>query len=108
MTVGCNIYGNIDFSVLFENVTVEEGATVEYSLIMPGSVIKKGATVRYSIIAENTVVEEGAVIGETPESAADISSWGIAVVGDGLKIGKNAVVTANKMITNDVAEGEVV
>jgi len=108
VTVGCNIYGNIDFSVLFENVTVEEEATVEYSLIMPGSVIKKGATVRYSIIAENTVVEEGAVIGETPESAADISSWGIAVVGDGLKIGKNAVVTANKMITNDVAEGEVV
>lgn len=108
VTVGCNICGNIDFSVLFENVTVEKGATVEYSLVMPGSVIKKGAVVRYSIIAENTVIEEGATVGETPESAKDITKWGIAVVGDGLTIGKNSVVTADKMVTEDVAEGEVV
>ena len=108
ITVGCNICGNIDFSVLFENVTVEEGATVEYSLVMPGSVIKKGAVVRYSIIAENTVVNEGAVIGESPEASKDISKWGITVVGDGLTIGKNAVITADKMIVENVAEGECI
>ena len=106
VTRGCNVCGNLDFSLLFENVTVEEGANVEYSLVMPGSVIKKGATVRYSIIAENTVVEEGAVIGESPEGIDDITRWGIAVIGDGLVVGKNSVITAGQMITKDVLEGE--
>ena len=108
VTVGCNVYGKLDFSVLFENVTVEEGATVEYSLVMPGSVIKKGAVVRYAIVAENTVVEEGAVVGESPEAVGNIDDWGIAVIGDGLRVGKNAKVSAGKMITNDVADGEAI
>ena len=43
ITDGCEVYGTLDYSILFENVTVEEGATVEYSLVMPGAVIKKGA-----------------------------------------------------------------
>ena len=106
VTVGCNVYGKLDFSILFEGVTVEEGATVEYSLIMPGSVIKKGATVRYSIVAEDTVIGENAVVGESPEKAADINNWGITVIGDGLNIGKDAVISADKMITEDVKEGE--
>ena len=106
VTRGCTVHGNLDFSLLFENVTVEEDANVEYSLVMPGAVIKKGATVRYSIIAENAVVEEGAVIGESPEGIDDIKRWGIAVVGDGLKIGKNAVITAGQMIKEDVEEGK--
>ena len=108
VTVGCDIGGKLDFSVLFENVTVEEGAVVEYSLVMPGSVIKKGAVVRYAIVAENAVIEEGAVIGQSPEEIANIDDWGIAVIGDGLTIKKNAVVTAGKMITKDVEEGETI
>ncbi len=105
VTVGCNVYGNLDFSILFSDVTVEEGASVEYSLIMPGAVIKKGAKVRYSIIAENTVIEENAVVGEQPETASDINEWGITVVGEGLVIGKDAVVGAKKMLTESVEEG---
>ena len=108
VTVGCDIGGKLDFSVLFENVTVEEGAVVEYSLVMPGSVIKKGAVVRYAIVAENAVIEEGAVIGQSPEEIANIDDWGIAVIGDGLTVKKNAVVTAGKMITKDVEEGETI
>ena len=105
VTDGCEIYGNLDFSILFKNVTVEEGATVEYSLVMPGAVIKKGATVRYSIIAENVVVEEGAIIGEDPAVKKN-GEWGITVVGDNLTVGKNAKIGASKMITENVGEGE--
>ena len=94
--------------MLFENVTVEEGATVEYSLVMPGSTIKKGAVIRYAIVAEDTVIEENAVVGQSPESFANGEGWGIAVVGDGLTVGKGAAVTAGKMITNDVADGETI
>lgn len=105
-TVGCNICGKLDYSVLFENVTVEKGASVEYSLVMPGAVIKQGATVRYSIIAENTVIGENAVIGENPETCENLDEWGITVVGDNLTVGENAVIRSNKMITKDVKRGE--
>ena len=105
-TVGCNIHGKLDYSVLFENVTVEKGASVEYSLVMPGAVIKQGATVRYSIIAENTVIGENAVIGENPETCENLDGWGITVVGDNLTVGENAVISSNKMITKDVKRGE--
>ncbi len=105
ITNGCEIYGNIDYSVLFENVTVEDGATVEYSLVMPGAVIKKGANVRYSIIAENVVVDENADIGGDP-AVVGTEDWGITVVGANLTVGKKAKITANKMITECVAEEE--
>ena len=105
ITDGCEVDGRLDYSILFENVTVEEGASVEYSLVMPGAVIKKGAKVKYSIIAENTVVGENAEIGTEP-SASDTSGWGITVIGDNLTVGKNAVVGPKKMITENVGEEE--
>ena len=105
---GCYVGGKLDYSVLFENVTIEEGATVEYSLIMPGAVIKKGAHVQYAIVAENVKVCEGAVVGENPQQVADRNDWGIAVIGDGVKVGKNAVIKAKSMISKNVKEGEVI
>lgn len=104
ITEGCEIYGNVEFSILFDNVTVEEGATVNSSLIMPGAVIKKGASVQYAIIAENVIVSEGAKIGEKPEDCDDHDQWGVAVVGADLKIGKNAVVKAGGMIKEDLED----
>ena len=105
ITNGCEIYGNIDYSILFENVTVEEGASIEYSLVMPGAVIKKGANVRYSIIAENVVVEENADIGGDPAVVGN-EGWGITVVGANLTIGKNAKIPANQMIIENVEKEE--
>ncbi len=105
ITDGCEIFGALDYSILFENVTVEEGASVEYSLVMPGAVIKKGAKVQYSIIAENVVVEEAAQVGADPAVVGN-EGWGITVVGDGLKVGAKAKIGAAKMITEDVKEGE--
>ncbi|MBR4072540.1 MAG: glucose-1-phosphate adenylyltransferase [Clostridia bacterium] len=104
---GCEIYGNLDYSILFENVTVEEGASVEYSLVMPGAVIKKGAKVQYSIIAENVVVGEDAQIGADP-AVVGSEGWGITVIGDSLTIGSKAQIGAKKMITEDVKEGEII
>ena len=105
VTDGCEICGNLDYSIIFDNVTVEEGATVEYSLVMPGAVIKSGASVKYAIIAENAVIENGASVGTEP-SIAGTEGWGISVVGADITIGKNAKVGANNMITTNVKEGE--
>ena len=107
-SAGCEIEGKIDYSVLFSDVTVEEGAYVDYSIIMPGAVIKKGAVVQYAMVAENAVIEEGAVVGENPQKCEDLSKWGVSVVGAGVTVGKNAKVKAQSMIDTDVKEGETV
>lgn len=106
ITEGCEIEGSIDFSVLFSNVTVEEGAEVKYSIVMPGTVIKKGAVVQYSIVAENAVIDEGAVVGESPENMKDAEGWGVAVVGSSVHIGKGARVAPDTMVDSDVGGAE--
>lgn len=106
ITEGCDVNGNVDFSVLFANVTVEEGANVKYSIVMPGTVIKKGATVQYSIVAENAVIDEGATVGMSPESMTDINDWGVSVVGNGVHIGKSATVNPKEMIDTDIGGEE--
>ncbi|MCR5689332.1 MAG: glucose-1-phosphate adenylyltransferase [Clostridiales bacterium] len=108
ISAGCYVAGEVDYSVLFSNVTVEPGAKVQYSVIMPGAVIKSGAVVQYSMLAENTVVESGAVVGEEPPSGTEeASKWGITTIGEELTVGKNAVIGADLMIDHDIEEGEV-
>lgn len=106
ITEGCNVYGTVDFSILFDSVTVEQGAVVKDSLIMPGAVIKKGASVQYAIVAENSVIGENASVGERPEDVDDLAKWGVTVVGAGLCVGSNAHVGAGIMVREDVKDGE--
>ena len=101
-TEGCAIEGKVDFSIIFAGVTIESGAVVRDSIIMPGTVIRKGAIVEYSIIAENCVIGENAIVGQRPENAQDRDAWGIAVVGNNVKIGAGAAVKPKAMIDRDV------
>lgn len=102
VTEGCSIEGKVDFSVLFSGVVIEEGAIVRDSIIMPGSVVKKGAVVEYSIIAENSVIGANARIGQRPEDAQDKENWGVAVIGNNVRVGDGAVVPPKAMIDQDV------
>lgn len=95
---GCNVYGNLEFSILFSGVTIGKGATINSSIIMPGAVIEEGATVQFAIIAENTVVRKNAVVGAKPEDCANRYDWGIAVVGENAIIDEGAVVKPKEMI----------
>ncbi|MEG1687747.1 MAG: glucose-1-phosphate adenylyltransferase [Angelakisella sp.] len=106
VTEGCEIAGEVDFSILFAGVKVEKGAIVRDSIIMPGSVIRAGAVVQYAIIAEDVVIGPNAVVGQRPECWDDKDSWGIAVVAGGVTIGQGAVVPPKAMIDLDIP-GEV-
>lgn len=106
VTGGCQIDGEVDYSVLFDNVTVEKDAVVRYSIVMPGSTIKAGAVVQYAIIAENSVIEERAVVGEQPENMQNIDDWGVAVVGNGITVGKGAKVAPKAMLEANVENTE--
>ena len=106
VTGGCEVYGSVENSVLFHSVIVEEGAVVRYSILMPGTVVKAGAVVEYAIVAENATICEGARVGSVPpadEVAA--GDWGIAVVAQDIRVGKNAKVSPKAMITRNVKEG---
>ena len=96
ITDGCEVEGDVEFSILFENCVVEEGAEILDSLVMPGAVIKKGAKVRYAIVGENAVIGEGAQIGECPEKYD--GEWGVAVVGPEAKIAEGGKVAPCEMI----------
>ena len=101
---GCEIEGNVDYSVISSNVKIEEDADIRYSVIMPGAIIKKGAKVYYSIVAEDAVVEEGAQVGEIPELLDNPEDWGVAVIGagaavkGGTKIEPGAMIEAGKEV----------
>lgn len=101
---GCNVYGDLEFSVLFSGVTIGKGAKIIDSIIMPGAVIGEGAKVQYAIVSENAVIGKNAVIGQCPEDSADKENWGIAVIGDNIKICDNAVVPPKAMIDKDIEE----
>ena len=102
VTDGCVVDGTVDFSVIYEGVTIEKGATVTDSIIMPGSVIKSGAVVEYAIVGENCVVGEGAQIGVRPEAVENRDDWGIAVVGHNITISENAKVLPKQIISENI------
>ncbi len=104
VTEGCSVEGKADFSVLFPNSTVEEGAFVKYSIIMPGATVKKGADVQYAIVAEGAVIGENAKVGAGPD-VTDPDNWGVAVIGENVEVGAGAVVPANVMVNENVEEG---
>lgn len=103
---GCNVDGNIEFSVLFAGVQVGKNAVVTDSILMPGAVIEDGAKVQYAIVSENAVIGKNAVVGDRPENVENRDRWGIAVVGDNVKIAENAVVPPKAMIDADFEEVE--
>lgn len=98
---GCNVEGNLEFSILFSGVTVGKGATINSSIIMPGAVIEEGASVQFAIVAENTVIGKNAVVGQRPEAVENRDDWGIAVIGENTVIADGAFVPAKQMIDTD-------
>ncbi len=103
---GCIIEGTVDFSILFANVTIEKGAVVKDSIIMPGTEVKSGAVVQYAIVAENAVIDENAVVGERPEAMENLEDWGVAVVGNGVTIGKGCKALPKEQVANDIGGKE--
>ena len=101
---GCNVYGDLEFSILFAGVYVAPGAVVEDSIIMPGARIEEGARVQYAIVAENSVIGKNAVVGKRPEEVENKDDWGVAVVGPGCSIAPETVIPPKAMIDAEEVE----
>ena len=70
---GCEIYGSVENSVLASGVVVKKGATVKNSILMAETCIGENSVVDYSIIDENTVIGKDCAIGESKETAKEIT-----------------------------------
>lgn len=56
---GCHIEGSASNSVIFRNVMIEKGATVENSVVMQGTVIRSSACVKNAILDKDVEITEG-------------------------------------------------
>ena len=84
---------------------------LDVSVIVRGKPVLNDVTVddaRQVGLYDVAVIEEGAVVGENPEKCDNLENWGVSVVGAGVTVGKNAIVKAQSMISEDVKEGEKV
>lgn len=88
ITEGCEVFGNVDHSVIFSGVTIREGTTVKDSVVMPGAVIERGAQVQRAIVSEDAVIGAGATVGE--------ATGNIAVVGTGVHLAAGGEVKAGE------------
>ncbi len=102
VTEGTYINGTVDFSVIFEGVTIDEGAVVRDSIVMPGSHIRSGAVVQYAIIGEYSDIGENAVIGARPENIINKNEWGVAVVGHKIKVSPESKVLPKQIISESI------
>ncbi|MGN1030091.1 MAG: glucose-1-phosphate adenylyltransferase [Butyricicoccaceae bacterium] len=95
---GCEIDGDVNESIIFPNVSIAKGATVDHSVLMPGAIVEAGAVVEYAIVAESAVIKAGAVVGAKPEADAKPE---IAVIAAEVEIGNGQVVKAGDMVGKD-------
>ena len=76
VTQGCVVNGEVEGSVLFNNVNVGEDAKVIDSVLMPGVLIEEGAVVKKAIIDEGVVIKAGTVVNDEAKEVALVSDNG--------------------------------
>ena len=76
VTQGCVVNGEVEGSVLFNNVNVGEGVKVIDSVLMPGVLIEEGAVVKKAIIDEGVVIKAGTVVNDEAKEVALVSDNG--------------------------------
>lgn len=53
---GCQLYGSIDHSILFQGITIEKGATIKNSIIFDHCLIKSGAYIENAIVDKHSFI----------------------------------------------------
>ncbi len=108
ITEGCEIYGDVENSVIFQGATIEEGAVVKDSVVFPCAHIGKDAVVEKAIIGTNAYISEGARIGSKKEDAnsdfynTKICSDDISVIGPDVFVDKGICVASCSMVTRNI------
>ena len=73
VTQGCIVNGDVEGSVLFNNVNIGEGAKVIDSVLMPGVLVEEGAEVYKAIVDEGVVIKSTDVINKEAKEVELVS-----------------------------------
>ncbi len=92
VSLGCVIEGEVENSVLSNNVVIKKGAVVKNSVIFSDTVIEEDARIECAIIDEQVSVGKKAVVGSLNDEKD------IAVVGREYKVEDNAVIEKGEMV----------
>lgn len=103
---GCHVYGKVGNSVLFDSVTICEGAEVVDSVVMPGAVISKNAKIHKAVIGAGVrigeKVEVGTNCGLNVFADNEICSRGVSLIGPGVSVGGSVRIGKNSYIDADL------
>ncbi len=108
ITQGCEIFGDVENSVIFQGVTIEDGAVVRDSVIFPGAFIGKDAVVTKAMVGTNAHISAGAVIGSGDADAVEdfhntkICSDDITLIGPEIFIDEGIKVKSCSMVTRNI------
>lgn len=106
VTEGCEIYGTVKRSILFEGVTVGRGAIVEDSIVFPGATIGDNCVVSKTIIGNDTVISNSCSIGDKSvgedQYKSKYCSAGISLIGGGLVISEGTKIGINSMVKESI------
>ena len=92
---GCSIYGTVENSVLSPGVIVGKGAGVYNSIVMDDTTIRENATVDMAII------DEGVTIGEEASVGGENNPAKITVIAKGVTIAPKTTISAGKEVRHD-------
>ncbi|WP_342431723.1 glucose-1-phosphate adenylyltransferase [Neobacillus sp. FSL H8-0543] len=68
LSEGCEIYGTIEKSVIFNGVKVEKGASIKNSVILPDTIIEKDVWIENAVIGSQSLIRNGVImISRDPE-----------------------------------------
>ncbi|MBP2634859.1 MAG: glgC 3 [Firmicutes bacterium] len=97
---GCQVFGQVENSVLFPGVYIGEGAKVKDSIIMPYASIGANAQITKAIVGRKSVVEADAQVGSGEEAQKEISHWfsGITLIGENLTINSETKIRRNALL----------
>ncbi len=99
---GSVLEGVVENSVLSQNVTVGEGATVRYSVLFPNVEVAPGAVVEYAILGEGCKIGPGCHVGGTPENTPE--GWGLTVLAPGCQLPEGKDAKAGVMLNRNGEE----
>ncbi|MFD0681310.1 MULTISPECIES: glucose-1-phosphate adenylyltransferase [unclassified Paenibacillus] len=80
---GCQVFGEVDHSVLFYGVHVGERSLIKDSIIMPHVQIGRNVTIYRAIISPGTIIDDGVQIGN-PDESSEITL-----------VGENQIISSN-------------
>lgn len=90
---GCKIYGTVENSVLFGDVSVMPGAVVRDSVVLSGSYIGAGADVSFAILDTDVHVGAGVKLGASKDENAELTVIGAQTqIADGQKVDAGSMI----------------